>query len=197
MVPSESAVRDVLKPYHAIFADASRAAMKQWLEIPPAQRAALDHPRAFANVVWSLFRNEATVRFSGLSGLTLTHKYNTLGIIVKNKLMLRFKRVNRQGRSRNFPTQASLRFYAQFELPGIPASCPRAEIGWREDDVRLGLTELSIVMRNGKHLAWRYSILEEGGTSVATVASKSQTTTPRRSRVRGKGTAADRKREEA
>ena len=193
MVPNESAVRAVLKPYHAIFADASRAAMKQWLEIPPAQRAALDHPRAFANVVWSLFRNEAQVRFSGLPGVTLTHKYNTFGIVVKDQLMLRFKRVNPEGLSRNFPTQTSLKFYAQFDLPGIPAACPRAEIGWREDDVRLGLAELSIVMRTGKHLAWRYSILEEGGTAVLAIPTKAPTVGPRKSRVRGKNVAADRK----
>ena len=126
MVPNEMDVRAVLGPFHGALADASRAALRSWLAIPPAQRAALDHPRVFANVIWGFFREEATVRLSGFPGVTLTHKYNTFGIVINEQLMLRFKRVNRKGLSRNYATQASLSFYAQCELPGIPATCPRA-----------------------------------------------------------------------
>ena len=197
MVPNERSVRAMLEPFHAILADASRAAMQQWLKIPPAQRAAFDHPRVFANVVWSLFRNEATARFTGFPGVTLTHKFNTFGIVVNNQVMLRFKRVDRRGMSRNYATQTSLKFYAQCELPGIPAVCPRAEIGWREDDVRLGLADLCIVMRDGSRLAWRYSILEEGGTTVVSIPTAAPTVGPRRTRVHGKGITRQRKRGEA
>src|ERR1039458_2691560 len=169
MIPTESAVRSRLERIHPILADASHAAFQRWLKIPTSQRAALDHPRTFANVIWGFFCAEATTRLASESGITLTHKYNTLGIVVDDELMLRFKRVNRQGLSRNYATQTSLRFYGQIEIPGIPATCARAEIGWREDEVRLGLAALEVVMRDGKAVAWHYSILEEGATSVVPI----------------------------
>lgn len=196
MIPSESAVRRVLEKYHPVLAEASRAAMSRWMGLAPAERIALgDHPRTYANAIWAFFRAEATTRLTWLPGVALTNKYNTFGIVVNNRVMLRFKRINKAGQSRNFPTQLNLRFYAQVEIPGIPASCPRAELGWREDALRVGLEALEIVMRNGREVAWRYTILNEGGATVVP-APIMKSNAPRKTRIIGRGIAAERKRKD-
>ncbi|MBI3568918.1 MAG: hypothetical protein HY084_12035 [Gemmatimonadetes bacterium] len=189
MIPSQQHVQKLLDEFHPTIAEAGRAAFERWLKIPPVERVALHHARTYANVIWALFRDEAIARLGAHPNIRLTHRHNTLGIIAHDRLMLRFKRVNRRGKSRNFPTLTNLAFYSQLEIPGIPASCPRAEIGWREDALRLGLEALEIVMRDGATLAWRYSILDQGGASVTPLIAPNPT--PRqgsehKSQVRGR-----------
>ena len=68
MRPSQEEIQAALSEIHPQLAEASRAAFKHWLRIPPAQRAALDHPRTYANAIWGFFRAEALARFSSDAG---------------------------------------------------------------------------------------------------------------------------------
>jgi hypothetical protein len=183
MISQEDA-QQALSAFEPRLAECAHGAMISWMKIPAGLRAAMSPNRTFANVLWSLFRHEAFLEFGGEDGVTLSEKYGTLSLIFSNAVMLRFKHLDARGRTSNFPTQTSLAFYNQIEIPGISAALPRLQLCWREDPMRVGLITLDVAMKVGSVVAWRYPILDEGG--VASHPIRANQPKPIEPRLRGK-----------
>lgn len=74
--------------------------------------------------------------------------------IFEDQVVLAFKKFNEALQSSNYPTPTALSFNLQEDLPGLPSSLPRVEMGYVPDSVGATITGIYAVMRNGAGLNW-------------------------------------------
>lgn len=160
---SQSEAQEVLAKYERRIIECARGAIEKWTKLPGEHRAAMSPNRTFANVMWAFFREQAYLEFSADPDVSLSERHGTLSLIFADRLLIRFKHLDARGRTSNFPTKTSLAFWAQQSLPGIAATLPRIQLCWREDVLRVGLSRLEIVMKEGSSISWSYPLLVEVG----------------------------------
>ena len=73
-------------------------------------------PRATI-VFWQIV-HRAETRFQEVEGSSVSHNRGFLTILVADKLEIRFKKLNRKGLSRNYPTKARVATRSSFALRG-------------------------------------------------------------------------------
>src|SRR5262249_28678520 len=83
---------------------------------------------ARATIVFWQIVDRAETRFQGQEGISISHNRGFLTILIKDKLEIRFKKLDRKGFSRNYPTRAQQRYRLQLRLPGMEEAT-RAEAG--------------------------------------------------------------------
>lgn len=117
--------------------------------------------------------------------------------VLGDDLLFRFKRSDERGFTRNYPTQAAIEFHEpeQASLPGFELMA-KLEVSYVLNEAETSVADILVVARDGKHVAWKYSILDRLDKSqvvelpVAPVAAQP---TPPRSLVRVKSAALERK----
>lgn len=81
--------------------------------------------------------------------------------ILDEQVVLVFKKFNEALQSSNYPTPTALSFNLQEDLPGLPSSLPRVEMGYVPDSVGATITGIYAVMRNGAGLHWSIDLSED------------------------------------
>jgi hypothetical protein len=141
-------------------------------------RASIIHDHMIASAR-ATFANDKGVRIFSKRGLSL--------INVKDSLLLRFKKMDKEKRTRNILTQQSFLFRAQLELPGIPAELTHLEAGYVLNDLQTALDGVYITCPNGKALEWFIDLSSLAGTNVAHLpqsgAPQNTSQAPRRKRI--------------
>jgi len=97
------------------------------------------------------FVGRANVRTLDIRGLKLWH-FEEAGVVV------RFKKMDEDGRSRNYPTKQAKAFDRQMELPGLPAPPVRLTAGYLLDATG-GFVRSQIAMPFGRDTLWCAAIL--------------------------------------
>jgi hypothetical protein len=84
----------------------------------------------------------------------ISRKRGLVTINVRDQLLARFKKLDRDKRSHNIPTQQSLLFKAQLDLPGIESSLTHLDVGYVLNELQTGLDGVYITCPYGKGIAW-------------------------------------------
>lgn len=91
-----------------------------------------------------------------------------LELQVGGEIDLRFKLVNRSGRSRNYPTQTDRQYRNQLPLNGDDVvETARVTVGWRWNASATELEDISVVYAKGDNTEWMYSISDADEASDA------------------------------
>jgi hypothetical protein len=127
------------------------------LILTPRSRASVihDYMVAFAR---DFFKDDPGIRIFTKRGLSL--------INIDDSLLLRFKKLDAEKRSRNIPTQQTYLFRAQLELPGIPAELTHIEAGYVLNELQTMLDGIYITCPNGKRLEWFIDLTSLLGANV-------------------------------
>jgi hypothetical protein len=72
----------------------------------------------------------------------------------KSNTVIRFKKMDEDGRSRNYPTKQAENFDAQLELPGLPAKPVRLTAGYLLDETGTEIVRSQIARPDGRQIAW-------------------------------------------
>jgi len=159
----ERQVKEVLAPYETQLAEAALGALADWKAIQ--KTVFLDNLRTRANVIWERFITRAKKSLDAKPNVQIIEKNQTALFVFDNRVALRFKFADKNGISRNFPTQLALDFNdPQVDIIGIP-DVIRTDFVYVLNSLKSDIEKLMIVKRNGKNIEWAYSI----GTSLATV----------------------------
>jgi hypothetical protein len=163
-MPKIEDVQRVLEPYHDALHACVIAAWKRWKE-DFAPRLQLPYPRCRANVIYDLMIEEARKRFSGLPEVAIVEGVQR-ALLSVGDLLLRFKKVDDQLHTRNYPTQGALQYDAQLRLPGVPRGT-RVTIGYRVDEFRQQLSAIFVILAAGRRVLGAYELLPNEGLSFA------------------------------
>ncbi len=120
--------------------------------------------RSQASIIHDLMRDYATILLRPLKDVYIYEDINGLFIVeFHGKVQVRFKKLNSNMKFSNIPTQQTLDFYEQLELPGIPAAA-RLVVGYILDETQTQLRKVAITCpktcSNGQENEWHHELEE-------------------------------------
>jgi len=117
-----------------------------------ATRAQFDRPtpRTIANVLNNHVEDEIRTALSGVPGVNILDKDGRF-LVGFSGLLLRFKKVDSEYRTRNYRTPSSVRFDRQERLPGI-GDFPRLTVGYRLGRLADKLLEIVVIYAKGRRV---------------------------------------------
>jgi len=118
----------------------------------PAEILIEHDPRAAANCTYAHMLAEADRRLPGIKGITPIEMNGLKVWNVEDKAVIRFKRMDEDGRSRNYPTRQAKAFDAGRELPGLPPPAVRLTIGYWLDPTQTEYYRTQIAKPRGRLL---------------------------------------------
>lgn len=184
-VASPDEAKSCLKPYYRTFKKCIDDGWQQLVEYP--KRHTLD-PRAQACFVNSAIVHNALAAFSGLEGVKPVKGGNTFFLYIGAEIKTRFKKLDRRGTYRNFPTDRQMMLLTQQRnIPGIlPGTY--LTLGWILDRLQQQIVRHLITLQVGKKVFYEIDIDEElaGMTPQVTPMrpAPAQDTTAKKRRVR-------------
>ena len=120
-------------------------------------------PRATI-VFWQIV-HRAETRFQEVEGSSVSHNRGFLTILVADKLEIRFKKLNRKGLSRNYPTKAQGRYSLQLRLAGMEEPTHQAGYQLNKDG---SLRDILMVCPRGQQdVEWSFSMPVDSSELVA------------------------------
>ncbi|WP_370235357.1 MULTISPECIES: hypothetical protein [Henriciella] len=184
--PIEAQVRPILQPYAATITSIMRRAWADWMESGYA--AAWEFKRARANFVSAQMAHYARESFDGEPGLHIVEKDETLKFLADDLVLFRLKKADDTGLTANIPTQQVLAYHDHDQnLFGLP-EVQRVDAVYILNTLETDIQDILVVARDGKHLAWTYSLLDgaEGVESLPLPKTSPPDAAPGRRLVRAK-----------
>ena len=137
-------------------AGALRDSLNTWnTAFGPAQMVLNSSARAtIINQYWYNFVNLA---LGDDSGVVLTEDQLQRFLVIDERLIVRFKHINRRFNSSNYPTNRAIQWNLQHPFEGIPL-CERLELGYRLDITGTVLKDAFLLLRTGQRIVWMWQI---------------------------------------
>lgn len=167
-VISEDAARNLLSPYRDLLRQCIKEAWEAWEKfgkVAADLRAPLGN-RSRASFVYDHMIANVRKKFDDLPNVRIRDKGGVTILDIEGKVCIRFKKLDKNRKSRNYPTQQHLMFAMQMELPGIPAKQTTLITGYRLDLFETTIDEICVTCPVGKKLRWYFSIEDDGFSNV-------------------------------
>lgn len=116
--------------------------------LSPDQRADLG-PRTRASAIHDFMRREAERTFAMIPRVACLDVRGLFVLNFDDRVVVRFKKLEADLRSRGLETQQSLGFVEQGELEGIPAGVPHLEAGYVLNGLQTGYASIYLVCPDG------------------------------------------------
>lgn len=111
--------------------------------------------RAQATCTYSHMVAAADRRFLGRPDVRPLEIRNLkLWLFENASIVVRFKKMDEDGRSRNYPTKQAKAFDAQLELPGLPPKPLRLTVGYLLDETGTQFIRTQIARPDGREALW-------------------------------------------
>ena len=153
---------EILAPYSD---DLYEIVFSAWRNYPRLYKDVLNvhTPRSKSSLIHDHMVHHARQAFEGNSKVRCFDTQRLFLLNFHGKLLVRFKKLYEDKMPRNIPTQQTVLFSEQLELPQIP-SATHLVVGYELDAEQLGLQSISITCPNGKQTSW-YSEIDASITS--------------------------------
>lgn len=162
--PNEDDVKPVLEPYADIIVSIMRRAWADWLESGYAPT--WEFARARANFISAQMAFYARQAFEDEPGIYIVEKDETLKFLAGDRVLFRLKKGDEVGLTANIPTQQVLAYHDHDQnMFGMP-EVQRVDAVYILNTLETDIHDILIVARDGKQLAWTYSLLD-GAEGVA------------------------------
>lgn len=142
------------------FDDICRAAVATYRRYPPEFLVEHDS-RAAASCTYSHMLADAERRFGGRAGIIFKDVRGLKVWLVGDAAVVRFKKMDEDGRSRNYPTKQAQDYDRQAILPGIPAPAARLSIGYLLDATGTEVVRVQVAKPMGKLIDWCTAIVPQ------------------------------------
>lgn len=155
---SEQEAKFILEPHLSAFRQVMENAWQDWISIPDEQRVKLD-ARSRASCLYAFIMHHAKTRFDNVPGLKLIEKRGLFLVDVNDKVVVRFKKLGANKKTRNASTKQQITFGLQLELPGMPQAV-RLNVGYVLNLTQTAFEDLFVTLQQGRKLKWDFPIPE-------------------------------------
>ena len=126
-----------------------------------------------ANVLYDLIIEEVERAFDGVPGTSIVRGAGRVFLRIAPRtlarpILVQFKKLSKELKPRNYPTQGALDFDLQLPVAGIPPDV-RLTVGYRLNRLATAILDITALCMNGKAPAWTYEIMSAAAPSVATL----------------------------
>ncbi len=122
----------------------------------PLGLTTVPHVGHLTNAMHALMTDEARLRFSDCGEVEVLDGQTFL-LKVRERLLVRFKKVDLELRTSNYPTRRANAFDAQATISDLPP-LPRVTVGYEPDDVWSQLVSVSVAFSIRKRPMWHYEL---------------------------------------
>jgi hypothetical protein len=143
----------ILWPHQSRLYEIVVAAWNDYMTSITEQIRCLQHRRTRACIVHDFMVSHAKRLFEGVPGVHIEDRSGIVLLVIDDRLAIRFKKLDKENRTRNYPTQQALAFMQQLDLPTIP-SLARLVVGYRLTNLETELESVFVVCPNGLSNAW-------------------------------------------
>lgn len=156
-------IMDGLEPILDVLDSIPRDAVKKYHEeYPPAVR--IEHtPRATANCVYAHMEHAAAVRLEGVPSVVFKDIRGLKVWLYKDLAVIRFKRMDEEGRFRRYPTAQAKDYDRNAPLPDLPLPAARLAVGYLLDPTATSVLRVQVARPSGKEIDWCAAIVPAGG----------------------------------
>jgi hypothetical protein len=124
-----------------------------------AKAKAQHRDRTAAGAVYDHAFHSLRERAEGLTGLNFLN-INQLEVAnYLDRAVLRLKKVNGAGRSRNYQTEQQQRYDDQEDIPGIPPAAVRLVVGYEPDESFTSIKRVIVARPMGRVILWTAQIV--------------------------------------
>lgn len=109
-------------------------------------------PRAEASCIYSHMRADAERRFGERAGVVQINVRGLAVWVIRQALTIRFKKMDEDGRSRNYPTKQAVDYDEQRELPGLPSPPVNLVVGYLLDPTATEILRVQVARPLGRRL---------------------------------------------
>jgi hypothetical protein len=154
--PSESQARSILSQYSPVFYNSIASSWNEYMqEIGDWGPDMTDRSRA--SIVHDLTIRSAIQQFDGVPGVRVVVQNGLYLFIFDDSIAVRFKKLDEDKRSRNIPTQVTLDFRGQQEIPGI-SSTLHLEAGYVLNKLQTEIDGVYIVCPSRDRASWFWEL---------------------------------------
>jgi hypothetical protein len=140
-----------------------RLALSTYNDIPPGIRIDYD-PRAQANCVWCHMQTEADRRLTGMPQVTLREINGMKVWLIGDAAVLRFKKMDEDGRSRNYPTLQQMKYDRGDIFKELPPPAVRLTAGYVLSPSGTEIDRVQVARPKGRKPAWCVAVNEPGAS---------------------------------
>jgi hypothetical protein len=153
----------VVQPYLPMLAGAIRRGFEKYQSIDnysALAKAAHDNAAAAKNVHRHILE-EITVDIAGLGGLALINARGLMVLNIHDRALLRFKKMDEEGRSASYPTEQARKFDQQLPLPNLPPAAARLTFGYEPDLAFSTIVRVLTACPLGPRTHWCAQVVED------------------------------------
>lgn len=172
-------VQKLLREYHPALKAIVAGAWEKWrsVEVDLGPVSA----RTRACLIWDAMIARALDVFDNDSRVVVVSQSQTYYFLIQDQVVLRFKKGDEAGLSRNFPTQTALNFHdPNGDMFGAPH---KVEVVYVLDRTQSRLSQILVVARNGSQIEWVYELESTSTADVITLPSSSNEAPEDRRRI--------------
>lgn len=156
--PNEDDVKPVLEPYADIIVSIMRRAWADWMGTEYV--ATWEFKRGRANFISAQMAHYAREAFADEPGIYIVEEDETLKFLAGDQVLFRLKKADEAGLTANIATQRELAYHDHNQnMFGMP-EIQRVDAVYILNTLETDIHDILIVARDGKQLAWTYSLLD-------------------------------------
>ena len=141
-------------------------AWDRWQALPPdAKRVIGSLDGGLATVVAAYMKEAAAERFDSRrdEGIIPRDRYDPPGWSFHNRVLVRFKKMDEHGVSRNYPTKRARRYLLNLPIEEEQLyEQVRIEVGYCLNEQETEISQIWVVHRRGGGVRWRYGLKDDG-----------------------------------
>lgn len=150
-----------LNPHKELLETCIQHAWDEWRSFYAAKHLILD-ARARAAIVFSEIVALAQQKFSGLDGVKFTRRQNSFWLYVGDDIIIRFKKLKKNGACSSIDTRQQMLFKAQMSLPTMEAGT-LLHAGYALDVLQTEIERKLIVCQFKNRVLWTISLTGAAG----------------------------------
>lgn len=160
---SRAEAESTLTPFHGRIRGAIDRAFKELLELRSCMSAKGIGPfvydRTTANVLFDFVVQHAHAEFDADPEIRVIDETQTVKFCFGERVLLRFKKGDKDHLGRNLLTQAVIDFVnVESSLPGMPQAAAKVEILYSMNDLETEIESVIVAARDGDQMLWHYEI---------------------------------------
>ena len=149
---------EALDPYFDQLDEICRGGLARYQEYPADIRIEHDG-RASASCIYTHMVKLADDLLTDAPGVTFRNVRGLKVWIIGEKATIRFKKMDEDGRSRNYPTKQAKQFDKQMPLPGMPYPPLNLVVGYLPNAIGTEVERVQVARPMGKEIDWCAAIV--------------------------------------